>query len=254
MGIAQQQGKTGAGFTIIEVILFLGITGLLALSLLGGWTTMINTQRYKDSVKTVQSFIQTQYNLVYNVEIIRDASGGPYCVVNGSGQPVFQASGDSRGQSDCIQMGRLVHISQGSTIDVFPIVGVDEEETATNDLQSIENRNPVIAQSDLLLTENELTIPWQAEVKQPGGSTDTQNVALAIVRSPLTGSVHTYVRPTDGVTVPTMDQMLTEGDERDVVLCLDPGTAFSGSRIGVIVRERASAQSFVQTIQEDGTC
>jgi|GEM_PF-349356 len=262
MGVRSQKGRQGririieGGFTVIEVILFLAITGLLAFSLLGGWTAMINTQRYKDSVKTVQSFLQQQYNLVYNVENVKQADGGPYCVVNGSGEPEFVATGVSRGQSNCIQMGRLVNITGGTQIRSYAIVGVDlVSDSTTTDSASIRGRNPIVVTDGFQLTDNELEVPWQAEVVRRASQGGTrQNVALAIIRSPLTGSVHTYAVQTDGSTIPDIDSMAVPANEQEVTLCLDAGTAFSGGRIGVVVRQRASAQSFVQTIQDDSTC
>lgn len=247
-----------AGFTIIETILFLGITGLLALTLLGGWTTMINTQRYKDSVKTVQSFLQQQYNLVYNVENAKAADDeGPFCVVNGSNEPEFVTSGVARGQSNCIQMGRLVNISGGSDIRSYAIVGIDiADDTTTTDATSIRGRNPIIVQDQLSLSDSELTVPWQARIVNRASQGRTQqDVALAIIRSPLTGSVHTYAVTTAGGNLPTdLDAVVQVANEREVNLCMDPETAFSGNRIGVAVRARASAQSFVQIIQDDSVC
>lgn len=252
MGVRHKQGKNG-GFTIIEVMLFLGITGLLALTLLGGWTTMINTQRYKDSVKTVQSFLQTQYNLVYNVENAEQVSGGLFCRVVG-GEPEFVTTGAPRGQSDCVQLGRLIHISGGTDIRAYAIVGADLPNSANTDAEEILNRSPIIVENELQITENELTVPWQAEVVNPRDVGGIQNVALAIIRSPLTGSVHTYRIGTDGVNLPDIESMIAVANEQEVNLCLDPGTVFAGNRIGVVVRERASAQSFVQVIQDEALC
>jgi len=253
MGVRHKQGKNG-GFTIIEVMLFLGITGLLALTLLGGWTTMINTQRYKDSVKTVQSFLQTQYNLVHNVENVKQADGGPYCDVNASDEPRFVTAQMPRGQSDCIQMGRLVHISNGTQIRSYAIVGADLANTATTDAAEIIRRNPIVVDGELQLSDSELSVPWQAEVVNRRNIGGIQNVALAIIRSPLTGSVHTYRVSTDGVNLPDVESMIAVANEQEVNLCLDPGVAFSGNRIGVAIRERASAQSFVQIIQDETLC
>jgi type II secretory pathway pseudopilin PulG len=253
MGVRHKQGKNG-GFTIIEVMLFLGITGLLALTLLGGWTTMINTQRYKDSVKTVQSFLQTQYNLVYNVENVKQDDGGPFCALNGSNEPQFVATGVLRGQSNCIQMGRLIHISNGTQVRVYAIVGADLANTASTDAAEIVRRNPIVVNDELQISESELTVPWQAEVVNRRSIGGIQNVALAIIRSPLTGSVHTYRVGTDGANLPDVESMIAVANEQEVNLCLDPGVAFAGNRIGVAVRERASAQSFVQIIQDDTVC
>lgn len=249
--------RSARGFTIIETMLFLGITGLLALTLLGGWTTMINTQRYKDSVKTVQSFLQQQYSLVHNVEILERDDNGVYCGVNGSGEVELYEDGAARGQSDCIQMGRLIKITNGTDIKAYAIFGVDiVDDVTTSDIASIASRKPrVVVEEQYALANSELTVPWQAEIEFPsseGGG--QQDVSLAIIRSPLTGSVHTYAANTPGGVISEIDDFIAAANEREVNLCMDPGTAFSGDRIGVVIKARASSQSFVQTIQDESLC
>lgn len=257
MGVGYTRGQHG-GFTIIEVMLFLGITGLLALTLLGGWTTMINTQRYKDSVKSVQSFLQTQYNLVYNVEILEKGDNPLYCRVDGSGEVELTTTPIAgRGQSECVQMGRVIKITNGTEFKAYAVIGVDvQDDTSTTDAASFIAHKPVAVDDEsLALTNGEFIVPWQAEVVYPqavGGG--RQNVALAIVRSPLTGSVHTYAVSSPVDTVPDVTAMINPANQAELTLCLDPGVAFAGDRIGVVVRERASAQSFVQTIQGSDLC
>lgn len=257
MGAQYQQ--TERGFTIIETLLVIAISGLLAMALLGGWTTMINTQRYKDSVKTLQSFIQQQYNLVYNVENAR-ANDGQSCVVT-AGTPTKVEGGPStdvpRGQGPCIFMGRLIH-AHDTELDVFAIVGADRDsDTSVNDLASIRSRNPVVMDDVLGLSDNSLVVPWQTRmVRRASEGSSTYNVAIAIVRSPLTGTVHTYSLTTDGVTIPELDDVIRGVNETQPInLCLNPEAAFAGGRMGVVIRERASAQSFVQTISDRaGVC
>ena len=46
------------GFTIIEISLFLGLSGFLAVGLMAGWSNSINRQRYNDMVSTFKSEVQ----------------------------------------------------------------------------------------------------------------------------------------------------------------------------------------------------
>ncbi|HEU4715394.1 MAG TPA: prepilin-type N-terminal cleavage/methylation domain-containing protein, partial [Candidatus Saccharimonadales bacterium] len=86
--------KTQNGFTIIEVMLFLAITGMLAAAILVGSGVAIGQQRYRDSVSSLQSYIQQQYNKVINVTNDRDKSWT--CDSNGT---VTQADTPSAGEA-----------------------------------------------------------------------------------------------------------------------------------------------------------
>lgn len=53
-----------SGFTIIEVMLVLGLTGLLLVGLLGGTFSAIKAQRYNDSVRSFAEYLRTIYGEV----------------------------------------------------------------------------------------------------------------------------------------------------------------------------------------------
>lgn len=243
MGMRNQKG-----FTIIEVLLFLGITGLLALALLSGWTTMINTQRYRDSVKTLQTFIQQQYGAVYNVQNGRGAMTG--CVIGPDG-PVFTTEDEGvstpPGQTNCIILGRYIYISGGNDVTVYPIVGEDATESDnTSDRAAILARNPIEITTDIGLSQSELSVPWQAEVVNAAGN--RMDMAIVIARSPESGAVHTYTRQITGGR-PSAQDVIGAATLNDITLCLDPGVPLTGTRMGVVVRADASAPSFIQTTE-----
>jgi type II secretory pathway pseudopilin PulG len=253
MGIRRNQ----QGFTIIEVTLFLALTGLLAVLLLGGWTVTLNTQRYKDSVKTLQSFVQQQYNLVYNVENGR----GVELVCDSSAQ-VEENTGTnpSRGQSDCVMMGRYIHINNGRELEVFAIVGREptDPDRDLNDFEAIDDYQASLTKTTLGLTENELTIPWQAVVVGGDGATDPLSYAIAIVRAPHSGIVHTFVTgvANDTEALPAVTDLASAANEsRDTNLCLDAGNPLAGGRMGVVINAGAASQSFIQPIPDgEGVC
>ncbi len=65
---------TKAGFTIIEVMLFLGISGLLLIGVLSGTYSSIATQRYNDSVRGFAEFLRQVYAEVISPESIGTGS------------------------------------------------------------------------------------------------------------------------------------------------------------------------------------
>ncbi len=251
MGVRHQQ--TERGFTIIEVVLFVAISGVLAATLLGGWTVMINTQRYKDSTRTLQSFLQQQYNLVYNVENGR--LQGLSCTLQGSNLVIDDApaTNTARGQSPCVVMGRYVNIQDGTNINVQSIVGyLNGDDTSNTDLESIRLYKPQRVDFELGLTDNELEMPWQAAVVGANDSTP-KDYAIAIIRSPKTGIVHTFTKDTTGQTLALSDIIDVSNENTEVNLCLDPGVPFASGRLGVVIDAYASAQSSVRMITDGRT-
>ena len=61
-------GNKQKGFTIIEVILFVAISGLLTSMLMVGVSMSINRQQYRDSVQSYAGFLRNEYSKVVNVE------------------------------------------------------------------------------------------------------------------------------------------------------------------------------------------
>ena len=59
------------GFTILEVMLFLAITGLMLIGVIGGTYSAIASQRYTDSVRSFAEFLRQTYAEVISPEIGR---------------------------------------------------------------------------------------------------------------------------------------------------------------------------------------
>lgn len=244
-----------AGFTIIEVMLFLAITGLMAAVMLGGWTTMINTQRYSDSVRTYQAFLQQQYNLVYNVQSERDDS--IECDAGGVSTP--PGGGSFRGQTNCLIIGRYLHVQNGTDIDVYPVYGVEPPASTAppvSDLAAFEQYNLRRIDDNSGLLDSRFVIPWGAAIVNAPTNSDRQNYNIAILRSPLTGIVHTYVEKIPNrTTMRQVEDLVDAAKETETVMCLDPGTAFSGGGRAVVIKKGASSQSFIETrTSADGAC
>lgn len=235
-----------SGFTIVEVTLFLALSGLLAAMLLFGWTNMINAQRYKDSTRTFQAFLQQQYTNVYNVQNGRNQNLN--CGLGG-----VTSGTSNRGTTDCVLLGRYVMIGNGQQISVSAITGTEPAvEDATNDYDAIMDYNPRRVNASIGLTADQLDIPWQATV---GPSASPRNIAIAIVRSPLTGVVHTYWANATSATPPAINAVIATTNERRLDMCVDSGIAFTGANMGVRIEQGASSQDFVRQLTEsEGVC
>ena len=65
----KNMGAFRRGFTIIEVMLFLALTGLLLVGILGGLGGNIARQRYNDAVQDLANILRDQYSFVSDTQI-----------------------------------------------------------------------------------------------------------------------------------------------------------------------------------------
>jgi type II secretory pathway pseudopilin PulG len=271
-----------AGFTILETMLFLAITGLLIVSLLTGVGTSINTQRYRDSVQSLESDIQAQYsNLVnvsndQNVTVVSQSKNAPW-VCNANGTLVDSGNsgaGATRGQSNCVMLGRYMQIDDQGNITVETITGVQTgtATTGTNDIQSLKT-NYTLGLSNINTETSQMQ--WGATLSWPtsGQGAETvqgspRSIALLFVRSPDSGTIYTFTvdKPAAIDTISSADLLkyiqagaqVSQGyngatvrgqDER--VLCVQSGSANLGEHMAVYLNPYASDATAVETQSND---
>lgn len=113
-------GDKQKGFTIIEVILFVAISGLLTSMLMVGVSMSINRQQYRDSVQSYAGFLRSEYSKVVNVENDRSRS---VCPIDGADGRLETL----RGQSECVIVGRYITTvgalgsTDGTSYKTYPV-------------------------------------------------------------------------------------------------------------------------------------
>lgn len=145
--------KDRQGFTIIEVILFLAITGALLAGLLAGSVSSIKRQRYNDSVNDFVEFLRRTYSEVVNVENERTGTIGDSrsCSITGMVNDGFELSGRNDGswtkwtktnavqaydgkpgRSQCAIYGMLITFGENdeNTIYTYDVIGLTIEDHA----------------------------------------------------------------------------------------------------------------------------
>lgn len=244
--------KIQTGFTIIEVMLFLAITGMLAAAILVGSGVAIGQQRYRDSVNSLQAYIQQQYNKATNVT--NDRGKAWTCDSNGNVSQVENASaGEARGTSDCVVMGRLVTVdATGTNLTSSVVVGYRTPGAAVqaSDIAEISaNYKLGVAPID----KDDQSVSWGARVVKPK-TTIPMPISILIVRSPLSGALLTFTK--DGVQS-NPGSMVDAGNisaQRDLCVSADAGS-FVGKRMEIRIEPFASSQSGVQIPAEsDSIC
>lgn len=182
------------GFTIIEVSLFLALSGLLAVGLIASANSSITRQRYNDSMNDFADFLRNAYTDTMNV----------------SNDSVDASSKLNGGRTPTAVYGKFIVFGERDennqvlkTIYTYDVVGKaisSGSATSLNILSMLQNElnANIISQSDCASTctntfyrMTSYNIPWDGEVQNPDKSLFSG--AILIVRSPNTGGIHTYV-------------------------------------------------------------
>ena len=183
------------GFTIIETMLVLAITALLVGGLLVGFGASISVQRYKDSVTTLKSLVQSQYAQAESVTNDRDKNWSCDATARPSrgSTPVADA-----GQTDCVVLGRYMTIV-GTDIASSTVIGFKaSNNTATNDVQSITSNYTLGVPPGSIETTS---LEWGAQITSGKSGPDIVSLtprafSMLIVRSPDSGTFYTFTSNT----------------------------------------------------------
>lgn len=220
------------GFTIIETMLVLAITGILIAGLLVGLGSSISNQRYLDAVYSFKSLVQDQYSKINNVTNDRDTNWT--CAANAT--PVQNGtSGTAPGQSDCVLLGRYIGIEKDQ-VTMATVVGHPKSVKASSGTVSsiVSGYTLGISTSSIETTPLE----WGAQIAWPssGGGfkspTTPRSLAILLIRSPENGTSFTFtsdtVQPIDAVSSLTLTAMMqttvtSSPGQGPRTVCLDPG-------------------------------
>lgn len=179
------------GFTVIELMLFLGITGALFAALMIGVSSNVMQQQYRDTVYTYVDFLQNQYSEVSNTRNERDdkwdcKSDGSIHTVSGSVK-----EGKPRGTTDCVLLGRYIKLDKDESGNVLArsgsVVGLEPTETdnTTSDIEALKSYKPKLTDyevSDNSFINTTLSLPN----KEPS------KMSVLILRSPISGIIRVF--------------------------------------------------------------
>ena len=209
-----------AGYTIIEVMLTLAITGAIFVAALLGVSSTISRQRYRDVVDNTYELIRSQYDLVNRVSIEqRDKND----VCNGITSIGISHTNQNkgRGRSACNVYGVAITfgLDDGKVVQTSSIIGwdlsayktyisegkpvgfdPDTEISKYTDIQLLgllgaSNVYETASHSDCtvadLLTNERLHYDARIQTTEKGNK--PFKATILIIRSPRDGAIHTYV-------------------------------------------------------------
>ena len=251
----------GRGFTIVEVSIFLAVTGLLFIGITIGVQNSIFQQRYNDAVQGFADFLRNAYSNVLNVQSL------------------------GRGDSDLAIYGKMLVFGDEESgeqkIRMYSVVGKADIDSSTCEgagLFDVLSRCGEVS----IVRENsghyefagvveEYKPRWGTKIQKAGEDDDLlsdpedyKGVVL-IVRDPVSGRVHTAVSDNSelsidianpGNYVNVISDKLKNGtsngfDFKQVDFCVNPnGDEPSNRRADVRIVERASNVSGVEIVAD----
>lgn len=175
------QASNRRGFTIIEVSIFLAITGLLLIGVLGGTYSSIATQRYNDSLRGFAEFFRQIYGEVISPETLGGGNSNDQAIYGKIA--VFGLKDDN--EDNIVYTATLVgdvHIPSGANGFASELKAVGARLFCGN--------------ADSPTTVSTYTPLWEAKIKTPNDASVTPGMksfggTIIIARAPTTGVVHT---------------------------------------------------------------
>lgn len=247
--------KTKPGFTIIEVMLVLAITGLMLVGVIAGTYSSIATQRYNDSVRSFSEFLRQVFAEVISPQSLGEGNSDHEAVYGKVAVFGLTDSGDNTVYTATL-VGK-VNPPRGETNFIDELRQVDATLFCGSDVDGKAS------------TLDEYIPMWEAEIKNTSNA--RLKGTLIIARSPASGVVHTVFsskvapnikescRPGDGSAANSFKTALkddsSEFKEAEVDFCI----VSDNSRIVRDIRlaadgHNSSAVSLIPADGEDNKC
>lgn len=242
-----------SGFTIIEVMLFLAISGLLTIGILTTAGTAINVQRYKDATNSLVSYVQGEYDQVVNVQDNRPVAG------NNTSNVTCTTSGFAPGTAtlgsslSCFIIGRLLTVSNNGTSIQAQSVFASKDGTGSDDIQALANSGLFTDAANSGEVPDTYAPEWSTRLVTTDHAASLDGWRLLIVRSPTSGTIRTFTSTMQSQSLTDMVTGNGGTTRQDMVACLDPAGLVTFQPSGVkILKDAASVSAIKPT--DPGDC
>lgn len=256
------------GFTLIEIALFLAVTGMLFVGIVAGVQNSMFQQRYNDAVQSFAEFLRTVYSQTLNVENAREKGGQDTSwaiygkLVTFGESSGFNGSNDENAIFSYTVVGKIDNGGFGSAKDVLT-------EFKNRDLSVTIDEGEGVAFAGIAEqyfprwgSRIETTRGWQ------NGYQDFKG-AILVVRHPRSGAVYTYILENNTTVEINQGESLSKyfPDEDDddnssgkfhiigddgIDFCVDPnGGVKQGERRDIRINSGAVNASGIEIIPQD---
>ena len=244
------------GFTIVEISIFLAITGLLFVGITAGVQNSIFQQRYTDAVQSFADFLRSTYDEVLNVQSAEDGTSG---------------TSDSAIYGKVIVFGGDGQPDGSQVVYTYTAIGDVEEKEKANGCEAWFDVYRLLGclRTDVAINKGIIgsyTPRWSTRI-QKTNSLDRFTGTVIIVRHPDSGRVHTAfsknaigIGGVDGISLNGLLQLSDDESrfkEDAIDFCVNPnGDEYSSSRADVRIEKGASNASGVEVIMDgdDNEC
>ncbi len=235
--------SANGGFTLVEAMLFLAISGLISVGIMVGAMTSVNQQRYRDASNSLIDYFQGEINLVLNVQNDQRPEGMS-CDDTGL---VLDGADQSRGTSECSLVGRVIYTNGDSkglrSKTVLATNNITGLTAGVSELDALKAANLIVSDLDSKTYELEWGVSM-AEA-QPAAELPRQ-FSMLIIRSPITGLLRTYaVSLADRGIADILD---SADPSRSMTVCINSNGLTGGPRNGAVVLGGTSNSSGVKFI------
>jgi type II secretory pathway pseudopilin PulG len=240
------------GFTVIELMLFLGVTGALFAALMIGVQGNITQQRYRESVVDLSTYLQSQYSEVANTHNVRD--NNLHCESSSDGTAVIVQQPDNeilKGRGvPCVILGRAITIAEDTKeIVVAQVIGIEpSDQAAVGDIESLIAYKPQIA--DYPDSKESEPVGWGSRIT----SSESKPASVLILRSPSSGLIKVYSSfgrlPGDNKLAPLITASAADSQ---LSFCVRSDSGVSPLR-QVTVNSRIAGPDGIATSEDQGAC
>ena len=237
--------KMKGGFTLIEVSLFLAITGLLFLGVTIGVQNSVFQQRYNDSVQNFVEVLRSAYAKTENVQNYAEGGNTDKAIY---GKLITfgesnNLSGESNTDGEIFMYSVIGNASCGSGFNgTLEALGACEVSVLD------ENGEPYLAES--------YKPKWAAAIQSTEGG--LFNGAILITRHPQSGTIFTFVKNNGTVEVNEGKGLIKDGKIEGfkpgtVDFCVNPNgdTNDGGARADVRIKDGARNTSGIEVMPDD---
>ena len=174
--------KQNSGFTVVELTIFIAISGLLLVVALAGVGATTSSTRFNDGVRSLETFLQSEYADTING--VNPRSSTDDC---------FGGTGSQPGASTCLLLGRVIEFDTGAdSVKSYVVTGTvpaSPPPAGTTDANIIRYYTP----RKTMVNVEDFLIPWGTLVSAMRQSAGGNANSIAFIRSPESGQVIAYI-------------------------------------------------------------